>query len=123
MLQSEISWFIIELDEPSFPYQFNLDQFQQKEFDESDKKTIYVKLQVEKIQRGVTDPDNEKLSYFQDHIEEFFENRVLLGKKVREHGMILIEEGNYKEALQIFKKGFEYLKKVSKNTEKQFTPE
>ena len=37
--------------------------------------------------------------------------------------MILIEEGNFKEALQIFKKGFEYLKKVSKNTEKQFTPE
>jgi len=47
----------------------------------------------------------------------------LLGKKVREHGMILIGEGKYKEALQIFKKGFEYLKKVSKNTEKQFTPE
>ena len=37
--------------------------------------------------------------------------------------MILIEENNYKEALQIFKKGFEYLKKVSKTTEKQFTPD
>lgn len=123
MLQGEISWFIIELEEPSFPYQHNLDSFQQKEFDESDKKTVYVKLQVEKIQRGVIDFDNERLSYFLDHIEEFYENRVELGRKVREHGMILIEEGNYKEALQIFKKGFEYLKKVSKNAEKQFTPE
>jgi len=37
--------------------------------------------------------------------------------------MMLINELNYKEALQIFKKGFEYLKKVSKNIEKQFTPE
>lgn len=37
--------------------------------------------------------------------------------------MILINEQNYKEALQIFKKGFEYLKKVSKNVEKKFTPE
>lgn len=37
--------------------------------------------------------------------------------------MILMNEQNYKEALQIFKKGFEYLKKVSKAIEKQFTPE
>ena len=64
MLQGEISWFVIELEEPSFPYQHNLDSFQQKEFDESDKKTVYVKLQIEKIQRGVIDFDNERLSYF-----------------------------------------------------------
>lgn len=123
MLQEEVAWFVIELTEDTFPYSQNLDEFQQKEYDLSDKKTIYVKFQVEKIQRGVSDPYQDKLSYFQDHIEEFYENRLELSSKVKNHAMILINEQNYKEALQIFKKGFEYLKKVSKNVEKKFTPQ
>ena len=36
--------------------------------------------------------------------------------------MISLEERGGAEASQIFKKGFEYLKKVSKNVEKKFTP-
>lgn len=64
MLQEEVAWFIIELTEDTFPYSHSLDDFQQKEYDLSDKKTIYVKFQVEKIQRGVSDPYQDKFQYF-----------------------------------------------------------
>jgi len=46
-----------------------------------------------------------------------------LSKQVKNHAMIFINQQNFPEALRIFKKGFEYLKKVSKNIEKKFTPE
>lgn len=66
----------------------------------------------------------EEFTLLQEDSARFYEDWMDLGGWVKEHAIWSLEEGNLNEAVQIFKKGYEYLKKVSnKYIEKKFTPE
>ena len=56
--------------------------------------------------------------------QEIIANRFQLAAEIKKHAMLSFNQGTFGEAVQLFKKGFEYMKKVSqKYVEKNFTLE